>query len=64
MLQIYFQNIAFKESNNKKNNLWFRGCFYLRDIFSNIITTNNKNSITKIGKRKKGIYDKTGKRKK
>ena len=57
MLLIYFQNIVFKESNIKTTS-GLGVVFVQRDIFSFIITTNNKNLITKIGKRKKDIYDK------
>ncbi len=63
MLLTYIQNIAFKESNNKITS-GLGVIFILSDIFSVIITTNNKNPINKIGKRKKDIYDKNGKRKK
>ena len=63
MLLTYIQNIAFKESNNKITS-GLGVVFILSDIFSVIITTNNKNPINKIGKRKKDIYDKNGKRKK
>ena len=57
MLLIYFQNIVFKEFNIKTTSC-LGVVFVQRDIFSVIITTNNKNLITKIGKRKKDIYDK------
>lgn len=63
MLLTYIQNIAFKESKDKATSS-LGVIFALRDIFSVIITTNNKNLINKIGKRKKDIYDKNGKRKK